>query len=64
MCISALTASFTMPPSHSLFLIGMLTGAKKKETSAGIHIISTSPKSIPNMMLMDNYSAYIPRQHK
>ena len=35
-----------------------------EQTSVGLCIISTSPNSIPNMTLMDNYSAYNSRQLK
>ena len=63
-CIYALEASFTTPPTLNLFFIGMLTRAKTWQSSVGICTISTSPESIPYMMLIYNYCAQILRQPK
>ena len=52
-------------PSLSLFLIGMLTGEKQdKPQQESVVFFSTSPKSINDTTLMDNYSTYISRQLK
>ena len=59
-----LTALLTMPPLSQSISNRNADQNKTRQTPSEIHPISTSPKSIPDTTLMDNYSTYINRQSK